>query len=233
MADRIKKGDFIELDYSGYTKEGNILFDTTLEDVAKKHKVFNPKAKYEPVIICIGERQLIPGLDSALENSEIGREFRIDVQAEEAFGKKDAKMIKIIPTNVFKRDNVEPQAGLQVNVDGAWGVIISASGGRVLVDFNSPLAGKDVAYELIPRKIITDPKEKLQSYLSIVLNIGKEHVKADVKDGSATVTLPAKLPEQIVKPLSEKLVKIVGLKEVKFASSEPQKAAEEEHEHKH
>lgn len=233
MTDKIKKGDFVELDYSGFVKEGNILFDTTVEKVAKDNGAFNPKAKYQPIVICIGEHQLLPALDNFLEGKETGKLLKIELKTEEAFGKKNAKLIKIIPANVFKKERIEPQTGLQVNIDGQYGIIMSAGGGRVVVDFNSALAGKDVSYELKPIRIITDSKEKIQEYLSLMMNIGKEHLKVEVKDGKATITLPATLPEQLTKPLSEKIAKLTGVKSAEFASSEPKEAAKEEHKHQH
>ena len=62
----IKKGDFVELDYTAKVKEGNFVFDTTSAAVAKETSSFNPKFKYQPIIICVGEQQLIKGLDAAL-----------------------------------------------------------------------------------------------------------------------------------------------------------------------
>jgi len=216
MSDKIKKGDFVELDYSGYVKEGNILFETTLEKTARDNGAFNSKAKYQPIVICIGEHQLLPALDNFLEGKETGKQLKTELKTEEAFGKKSAKLIKIIPTKVFKKDNIEPQKGLQVNIDGQYGMIISAGGGRVVVDFNSALAGKEVYYELKPNRIVTDSKEKIENYLSLMMNIGKEQMKIEVKDSKATITLPAMLPEQLTKPLSEKIVSLTGIKSAEF-----------------
>ncbi|MDP6703912.1 MAG: peptidylprolyl isomerase, partial [archaeon] len=41
MADKISKGDFIKVDYTGSEKEGGRVFDTTDEALAKKENIYN------------------------------------------------------------------------------------------------------------------------------------------------------------------------------------------------
>ena len=85
---KIKKGEFIELEYTGRTKKDNNLFDTTYEKIAKSEKSYNPKVEYGPIIACIGEKHVINGLDSKLEGKEIGKEYSINISVDEGFGKK-------------------------------------------------------------------------------------------------------------------------------------------------
>ena len=69
----IKKGDFIELDYTGRLKDDKIVFDTTVEETAKASNVYNDKFKYKPTIICVGEAHLIKGLDDFLIGKNPGK----------------------------------------------------------------------------------------------------------------------------------------------------------------
>ena len=41
MEEFLKKGDFVELDYTGRLAEGGVVFDTTIEEVAKKNRLFD------------------------------------------------------------------------------------------------------------------------------------------------------------------------------------------------
>lgn len=67
----LKKGDFIEIEFIGKIKESHIVFDVTNEQDAKKYNLYNPKIKYSPLIICIGENNIVKGLDEFLICKEI------------------------------------------------------------------------------------------------------------------------------------------------------------------
>ena len=144
----IKKNDFIEIEYTGKTKDEQMVFDTTDEKLAKEEEIFQKGAQYGSAVICIGQGQIIEGLDNKLVDKEEGKDYTIDLQPEEAFGKKSAKLIQLVPTRKFKESEVMPQPGLQVQIDGMNGIIKTVSGGRTLVDFNHPLSGKIIEYDV-------------------------------------------------------------------------------------
>ena len=70
--DLIKKGDFVEIEYTGKIKESGELFDTTDEQLAKDHDLFSEKMNYGAVVIKVGLNQVIKGLDSVLEDRAYG-----------------------------------------------------------------------------------------------------------------------------------------------------------------
>src|SRR3989338_8263326 len=102
----VGKGDFVEIEYTWKIKEGNIIFDTTDEKIAKENNLHNHD--FSPAIICIGEEQILKGIDKNLEGKGIGKEYEFDIKPEEAFGKKNAKLIQLIPTAKFKQQRIEP-----------------------------------------------------------------------------------------------------------------------------
>ena len=63
-------------------------------------------------------------------------------------------MVRLIPLSEFKEHNVNPVPGMTVDFDGKPGVIMRRTGGRVMVNFNHPLAGKEVVYDVIINKKI-------------------------------------------------------------------------------
>ncbi|GAG16317.1 unnamed protein product, partial [marine sediment metagenome] len=181
----IKKKDFVEIEYTGKLKEENIIFDTTDEKIAKENKLHNHD--YGPVTICVGEEQLLKGLDKNIEGKETGKEYDFDINPEDAFGKKNAKLIQLIPTNKFKQQKIQPMPGMQLNIDGVVGTVKTVSGGRTLVDFNHPLSGKELSYKIKINKKITDDKEKLSSYLK--LSLGTKDFEAEIINGNAKISL--------------------------------------------
>ena len=216
MAEKVAKGDFIKLDYTGKLADG-VVFDTTDEKAAKDAGIYSEKRKFGPTEICIGEGQLLPGLDAELEGKEIGQEFTVTLQAENAFGKRDVKKVKIVPLSTFKEHKLQPQPGLQINVDGELGTIKSINGGRVIVNFNHPLAGREVVYTATVVEKITDPKEKILSFLQTTLQFPKETLNVTISDEKATVEAPMALPPQFTDVLTKKLSTLTGIKKVEFA----------------
>jgi len=215
----IKKGDFVELEFIGRIKETNEIFDLTNEETAKKENMHNPKAKYGPKKICIGESQVVKGLDEALVGKELNKEYKVELTPEEGFGKKDAKLMKIIPTSVFTKQKVKPFPGLQVNIDNSMGTIKTVSGGRTVVDFNHPLAGRNVIYEFKILKEIKDDKDKLATLIGPVEEMTGVKVDIQLKDGEAIVK--SELAELLEKTFKDKTKKLIpGIKKISFSKTE-------------
>ncbi len=203
----IKKHDFIELEYTGSFKDTKEVFDTTDVKVAKEAQIFSEKGEYTPVIICIGEHHILRGIDEFLEGKEIGK-YTLELPPEKAFGKKNMELVKMVPTNKFTEQGIRPVPNLRLNIDGYVGLVKSVSGGRTVVDFNHPLAGRDVVYDLKVIKIVADKKAQVESLMKILFGV---KIPVDVKEKKVTVTFPSELPEQIKAELAKKVLELTGL----------------------
>ena len=164
--------------------------------------------------ICIGQRQVIEGLDEGLIGREVGKTYKFRIPPEGAFGQKDARLIQLIATSKFTKQEIVPMPGLQVNMDGMLGTIRTVSGGRTLVDFNHPLSGKEIEYEATPKRIITDTAEKLNALMN-VLGIKMEHTLEGER-------LTFKSDSQVLKQNEEAITKVVkeAIPEIKDVSFE-------------
>ena len=208
----VAKGDFIELNFIAKVKDTNQVFDLTKEGDAKAMGLYNPKMKYNPIVICVGEKNVVSGLDEELVGKELNKKYSVEVNSEKAFGKKDTKLLKMVPSNVFLKNNIRPMTGLQVNLDGLVGIIRSVSGGRVVVDFNHPLAGRDLVYDFEINKKITDVHEKIYALIKFYLPMKVEH---EFKDNSLTIY--TEMPQQFSLNLVQALKKAIPeIKEVLF-----------------
>ncbi len=223
MAEIAQKKDFIELEYTGKLVDG-LVFDTTSQAVAKEHGLENIRMKYGPVKICIGEGQVLPGLDEQLEGKELGKEYEVKLTPEKAFGKRDIKNMKIVPMSTFKEHKTQPYPGLQIDVDGERGIVTRVASGRVIVNFNHPLAGREVIYDFKIIRKITDVKEQISSYLDPILRMPQEKMEISVSgegtEKKAVVKLPFDLPPQFTEALGKKLAELIKLKAVDFAKKE-------------
>ncbi len=211
---KVKKGVFVEMEYTGKTEEG-FVFDTTDERIAKENGLDSNKKKFEPIVICVGKGHVIEGLDKALPGKEVGKEYDIQLAPEEAFGKRTPYLIKLVSLGQFKRHKVNPTQGMQVEIDGQTGLIKSISGGRVLVDFNHPLAGKNIYYNIRINRIVEDNKEKIDAILKI--RLGLPNVESKIEEGKAILNLNFELPPQIKESLDKEIKDCTkNIKEVEF-----------------
>lgn len=217
----VKKRDFVEIEYTGRVKEDGAIFDTTEEKVAKDNGFYDKSHDYSPAIICIGEGNILKSVEDSIIGKETGKDYSLEIGAGNAFGRKDAKLIQMIPLGKFRQQNIQPMPGLQLNIDGVFGIVKTVGGGRVLVDFNHPLAGKDLVYSVKINRIVDEISEKVKSLLKMHLSI--KDAKIEVKEGSVEIRLEKDIP----KLAQEELKKIVertvpGIKSVNFAVSQNQ-----------
>lgn len=208
----LKNKDFIEIEYTGRLKENNLVFDTTEEKIAKEAGIYDQKTKYSPVKICIGEGHVVKGVEERLIGKEIG-EHKFELKPEEAFGKKDAKLIQLVPTKKFIDNKIQPVPGLQINIDGVMGTVKTVSGGRTIVDFNHPLSGKEITYELKINRIISDLNEKAKITLDW---FGLGDSKQELKEKELTIKTKEEIPKEIKEQLEKKIKEILELNKVEI-----------------
>lgn len=211
----MKSGEFVNIDFVGTVKSSGEKFDFTIPKIAKE---VGDTREVGPVTIVIGAGHLIPGLDEEMRKHKVGDEFEIDIPAEKAFGKRSAKLMQLIPSKKFKRDQVDPIPGMRVTINGIPGTIRSSSGGRVVVDFNHPLAGKELHYWVKINKKITVKKDKIKSLLEYY---GFKDVKFKLTESALTI-LNDQISERSKMILTQQLKTHVKIKKVNF---KPEKSA--------
>ncbi len=108
----------------------------------------------------------------------------------------------------FLEQKVQPIPGLQVNIDGMIGTIKTVTGGRTIVDFNHPLSGKTVIYEIKINRIVTDKKEKAIALSKIVFG---NNTKITIEADSAKIDSSQEIPNQISDEINKKFKELCGL----------------------
>ncbi len=104
----------------------------------------------EPLEYLHGAGNIIPGLEDALTGKEEGDKFKITIDAENAYGEKQAEMIQVVPKNMFDGMPVEPGMQFQAQVSHGPGIItvVEVNGDEVTIDGNHPLAGEDLTFDV-------------------------------------------------------------------------------------
>ena len=162
-----KKTDFVELEFTGKLKNGEVFDSNIKEDLEKLHRGHNHPIEAKPFILCLGEQMFLKSVEDFLIGKDIGN-YEIELSPEKAFGNRNSKLMMRIPMKVFREQKINPVQGDVFNFDGRIAKILTVSGGRVIVDFNSPLAGKDVIYNLKVKRKIEDINEKVKSLINFL-----------------------------------------------------------------
>jgi peptidylprolyl isomerase len=187
----IQKGSFVLLDYTGRVKETGDVFDTTSEEEAKKRGLRRPGGLFEPQLVVVGEGWVVKGLDEALPEMEIGKPATVEVPPEKGLGQRDPSKMRLIPLRRFTARDVNPQPGMEVDVDGRPAVVRTVGAGRVQVDFNPPLAGRTLVYEATVKAILEKPEDRIKALIHRrIPSAPLEKFDTHLEGGALRITIP-------------------------------------------
>ena len=188
-----KKGQLILLDYTAKIKDTGEIFETTLEDDAKKHTLHDPNVKYMPKLISIGDGWVLKGLDDALFETIAGDKKTIEVSPDKGFGARDKGKIRMIPLRKLGEDAEKVSVGDTVEIDNKKGTIRYIGSGRVQVDYNHRYAGKTILYDINVKKLLDSDDEKISEILKSRMPV--ENDKIVYKKNGTMVDIS--IPEEI------------------------------------
>jgi len=160
-----EKGDFLLMDYVAKVKETGEVFDTTIEDVAKKERLYKKGEIYEPKLVVVGEGWVLKALDENLLNLELNKTSPVEIPPDKAFGNRDPEKVRLVPLRRLTAKGVTPQLGMRLEFDGKLAVVRTIGAGRVQLDFNPPLAGKTLVYETTVQKKLETRDEKIAALI--------------------------------------------------------------------
>jgi FKBP-type peptidyl-prolyl cis-trans isomerase 2 len=216
----MKEGDFLKVEYIGKVASTNEIFDLTDEETAKKEGIHNPGQKYGSVLVILGAGMIIPGVEEKLKEMKLGQEKEFEVQPEKAFGKRDVKRIKIVSIANFVKQKINPVPGAFVDINGRQAKIQSVSGGRVRVDFNHPLAGKDLKYKIKTVNVIEKPLERIKA----ILDYYRLPAEVKLEEGKLDIKTKENVQEIVRKLLTDIITKWVkDVKKIEFSGGAPEK----------
>jgi FKBP-type peptidyl-prolyl cis-trans isomerase 2 len=159
----------------------------------------------------VGRGYLHKALDKSFIKHKVGDSYKLDLSVKEAYGTRQGELIKMIPAKFFKASRITPAKGLIVDIDGILGKIVSAGSGRVMVDFNHPLAGKPVTFEVKIIKKLVKPEEMARAVIKFL--IGKDLSIKKVKE-TIVVNDSIGIPESIKERIDSELIEILGKKAI-------------------
>ncbi len=123
-------------------------FSLSLEDGSEVDSNFDGG----PVDFVVGDGSLLPGFEGLLFGMVPGERKLFSVEPEDAFGQPREENVQTIPRSSFDEDT-ELSLGLVYSFADAGGgelpgMIIEVNDERVTVDFNHPLAGRNILFDV-------------------------------------------------------------------------------------
>jgi len=114
--------------------------------------VVESSRRREPVELMLGQGQLLPDLEEAVEAMEPGQTETVVVPADQAHGPRRDELIREIPLSEFP-NHAKPQVGQEIECERSDGevttvAVAAVSASSVTIDGNHPLAGKDLVFDL-------------------------------------------------------------------------------------
>ena len=198
----MKEGDWIKINYVGKAKATGEVFDLTRESDARKNDIYDEKKKYGAVLTILGGGMVIPGVEKELMTMKVGEKKEFDVGPGDALGPRKPELIKVTSISKFTEQKITPFPGLVLTIDGRNAKVRSVAGGRVMMDYNHPLAGKELHYDVEVVEQVKEPLKMVESLLGYYGLEGKAAIAAKI--ASIKLDKPA---NPIVKKLIEETLK--------------------------
>jgi len=131
-----KPGDTVRVHYRGTLSDGT---------------EFDSSAGRDPLEFEVGAGQVIPGFDDAVANLEVGESTTVTIAPCDAYGERAEEAIQDFPREAFG-DEV-PEVGWAVELQAPDGsrmaaTIVEIGDEAVTLDFNHPLAGEELTFEI-------------------------------------------------------------------------------------
>jgi len=131
----VKNGDTVRVHYRGTLADGTM---------------FDESAGRDPLAFTVGLGQVIPGFEAAVVGLEPGESVNVTIEPQDAYGPHHAELRHTVTMEDFAS---EPFVGGEVTLvspegDEMPGRIVEIEGENVTLDFNHPLAGEVLVFEI-------------------------------------------------------------------------------------
>jgi len=137
-----KSGDTVRVHYRGTLSDGS---------------QFDSSEGRDPLEFEVGSGQVIPGFDAAVRDLEPGASATVTIPSCEAYGERAEEAVQTFPLDFFGGQT--PQVGWAVELEDQNGqrvpaTVAEVTGDSVVLDFNHPLAGSDLTFEITLVEIV-------------------------------------------------------------------------------
>ncbi len=131
------EGNNVKVHYKGTLNDGTV-FDSSYD-------------RNETIEFTVGSGQMIPGFDAAVNGMTVGEKKTVNLEVNEAYGERIDEAVREVPKTSFPED-FEFETGVvvegSINGNQVRGSIEEVSDESVIIDFNHPMAGQPLNFEI-------------------------------------------------------------------------------------
>lgn len=146
----IEKNQIVSIEYE--VRDGDTIVDSNIGGA--------------PLVFMFGRGQIIPGLENGIVNMTTGEKADVLVKAEDAYGTYNAEAFQELPREQFA--GIELSEGMTLYGQGEDGATVQVivkeiKDDSVVIDFNHPLAGKDLMFTVAINNVRDASAEEIAS----------------------------------------------------------------------
>lgn len=132
-----KSGDKVSIHYTGRLTDGT---------------VFDSSQGREPLVFTIGDGEVIPGFDSAVEGMAVGESKNVTIPMDQAYGPRMDQLILDVPRSQVPPE-LNPEVDQRLQMSGPNGEmvvvrVVEVAEDTIKLDANPPLAGEDLNFDI-------------------------------------------------------------------------------------
>ncbi len=136
------------------TKDHVVSIHYTLKDSSGKQ--LESSVGEQPLVYLQGHKNIIPGLEEALEGKSTGDKISVDIEPEKAYGTRNEQLVQAVPKSEFPdADNIK--VGTHFEMDSPGGpillVVTEVQDDKIVLDGNHPMAGMKLSFDVEVMKI--------------------------------------------------------------------------------
>ena len=141
-----------------------VRIDYTL--TSDSNEVIDSSAGGEPLVYLHGARNIIAGLENALEGKQAGESLGVRIEPAEAYGERDDRLVQLVPREMFE-GSLEIQVGMQFHSADPEGnvtmvTVTQVTDDTITVDANHPLAGMPLTFAVTVVEVRDATPEELE-----------------------------------------------------------------------
>jgi peptidylprolyl isomerase len=144
---QVKKGQFVQVHYTGRLDDGTI---------------FDSSEGRQPLEFQARSGQVIPGFDNAVLGMAVDDEKTFNLSVDEAYGEERDDLKRDFPASMLEGQEVKEGQNLWFNTPNGpiQGKVLGVAAENFTVDFNHPLAGKNLEFNIKVVGISDQPLQK-------------------------------------------------------------------------
>ena len=147
----IAKDRVVSIEYKLHLGDGNLIDESDPGD---------------PLVYLHGYEEIVPGLENALTGKKAGDSLKVQVKPEDGYGEYDPDKVEEVPREEFPPDMELEEGGIVTAIDEddeeVEFLVKKLNEKTVVADFNHPLAGKTLHFEVSVREVRAATAEELE-----------------------------------------------------------------------